>query len=253
MNDKKTTANPALSLPSLIKDLNWTSVMNVVFYNSITSMSLSPLAIHSENKCLYPFVLESFYEYVMRFNENGSTELDSQTLGKIAEIIFTNPKVILDRDGTDNLMTLFSLWQMEDQHYMFSRMFRYNWFFSFKNDKVDMQKAFRAKFGCDYVSFMVFCVINYISYLGLRNCEEKDRAYYSNLIKLVLIQFPCVTTNLSLNRKKYIEYSKVVCKRSEDLIYSLKISKLYPFVNDGDNIMCYMPHTIIPACTSSLL
>ena len=245
--------NPASSLPSMVKDLNWNSAMSVIFYNSITSLCSNLYDIHTKQNCIYPFVIESLYEYILRFNENGEIELDTDTFQKLCDIIFRNPEIVLKRNGTDNLMTLFSLWQTEDRHYIFATLYRYNWFFTFKNDKVDMLKAFEEKFGCKYESFLIFAVINITAYIALRTCESVERMDYTNIIQKTMITFKCVTNNLTTNRAEYLKLSNIVCKKPEDLVYSLKISKLYPFLEEGENVACFMPHVIIPACSTSLL
>lgn len=241
-------------IPKIIEDLSEEDLLNVVFYHSLFSLCNNAIEIHKNKDIAYPFVIESIYEYFMRFNKNGEKKLTNQLFGDISLTIFRTPKDILDKYGTDNLMTLFYLWQIEDQSYLFSRLYRYDWIFNFKNQKVDMPKAFMEKFGCNYIAFEMFCVLIIGTFIGIReSTDEEQRAYCDNIKNAIILEYRNVIKQLTTTREQYVKDSKSVCKNIDLLPFALKMSKLFPFADDSENIRCPMPHTIIPACTTSLL
>lgn len=241
-------------LPNVIENIRKNDLLNIIFYNSLFSIGNSPIKIHNNHNIIYPFVNEAIYEYYMKFNKDGEIVPMPWIEGDIVSTIFSLPKTVLDKYGSDNIMTLFYLWQIEDQPDIYIKLFRYSWIFNFVNEKINMPKVFEKKYGCTYTSYEIFCLANYMTYFALQQSNNEEKKVYFNKM-LVTIMKICkkVTNSLSITRENYVKESDSVCGNNDLLTFALKISKIYPFIIEGDNIVCYMPHTIIPACSSSLL
>ena len=241
-------------LPEIIKDIKEEDLLRAIFYHSINSLLHSSIEIHRRHNVIYPFVIEAVYEYFMMFNENGSNTLTPELFGDINLTIFRLPKMMLDKYGTDNIMTLFYLWQIEDQSYIFQKLYRYDWLFHFKNKKIDVSKVFKDKFGCDYIAFEIFCILMVSISVSTRDANTLSLWAYCNNVKNTIIStYQSVVKQLTITRGEYKKASAAVCGNQNLLTFSLKISKLYPFITNERGLICPMPHTIIPACTSSLL
>ena len=244
--------NDAIKIRQIIEPLKWDELIQYIFISSVRCMKQSA-KFSFNNSAPYPFVIEAIYEFAVRFNRDGEEHLDDKTFDKINKIVFQNPGYMLKKYGVDNLMTLFYLWQIEDRHIFYFRLFRYSWFFSFKNQKVDMEFAFKQKYGCDYESFELFCCLIAVGIITFDEADSFSKPGVLRIVKKVVEAFKNIAIMLSTSREEYVKESIKVCPNEDYLIYSLKVSKRYPFLKKDDYFYLYMPHTIIPACTSSLL
>ena len=241
-----------LEIKRIIEPLNWNSLMEHIFFLSTMCTKEAARFSYGSNRP-YPFVIESLYEYAMRMNVDGSSIATNEDIHKLSDIIFRNPKRVLDKYGMKHLMMLFYLWQIEDRHLLYMKLFRYNWFFSFKNEKVDMKAEFYKKYGCPYDSFAILCFLILTTVIALDEEKADRKSAIIPYINKVIGVFHNVAELLSVTKEDYIKESERYCSDLDMLTYSLKTSKKYPFVKNNDFIYLYMPHVIIPACTSSLL
>ena len=239
-------------LPEIIKKLNEKEVLANIFNCSLLSLMRNGYEIMSL-KLPYPFVTEAFYEYFMRYNENGSEHLTAKVLGEINETIFKTPNIVYKKVGLNNFMSLYYLWQMEDHTDLFLRLYRYSFIFNYQFNEINIKEDFFNKFGCEYNSYLYFCLLFITTCISLRESEISQKQYFANLAIKIFKVFKRVTVSLSLTKEQYKNKSIQVCKNQNLLSIALKTSKSFPLIEDNETIACYIPHTVIPACTSSLL
>ena len=239
-------------IKELIGPLSWDSLMEHVFFLSTMCVKEAVSGVHNEGRP-YPFVVESLYEFAMRMNDNGSRIATGQIVNDISKMIFENPKQVLEKYGPNNFMTLFYLWQIEDRHVLFMKLFRYNWFFSFKNDKVDMKSEFYKKYGCYYDSFAVLCCLLLTTLLAFDEVDPHKKEDFFQYINKTMHMFKNLIELIAISKEDYVNESTKYCSDIDMLVYSLKVSKKYPFIKNGDYYYLYLPHVIITSCTSSLL
>lgn len=242
----------AIKIRQKIESVKWEELVQRIFISSVKCMKQT-VKFSSSSLSPYPFVIEAIYEFAVRFNKDGDNHLDDKTFGEMYEMVFKNPGYMLKKYGTDNFMTLFYLWQIEDRHIFYLRLFRHFWFFSCKNQKVDMEYAFNQKYGCNYRSFEIFCCLIVVGVITVDEADEFSKQRILRIVQKVVETFKNIAIMLSSSREEYVKESIKACPDEDYLIYSLKISKRYPFLKNEDYFYLYMPHTIIPACTSSLL
>lgn len=244
--------NGSYKIKQIIESLEWNELIQHVFIASVSSMKQN-IKYDFKKGTPYPFVIEAIYEYAVRFNRNGKEHVTDGTFDKLSRLVFENPSYMLKQCGINNLMTLYYLWQIEDRHIFYLKLFRYSWFFSFKNNIVDMCFEFENKYGCNYESFELFCCLIVVGILSVDQADLFSKPDMLNIVNTIVNSFKNIAAMLSISRDDYIKESIKCCPDDNYLIYSLKISKRYPFLEKDGYYYLYMPHTIVPACTSSLL
>lgn len=90
----------------------------------------------------------------------------------------------------------------------FSReLYRYNYYFNFSNEEIDVKKSFENKFNCSYKDFCVF-VSSLWSFLVLKRKKKNDSLYVNKCVKFIEYiknKYKKVLENLSCSRDEYIK------------------------------------------------
>ncbi|QVK21757.1 hypothetical protein KHQ82_05400 [Mycoplasmatota bacterium] len=133
--------------------------------------------------------------------------------------------------------------------------YRYNYIFSFVNDKIDMNTVFYNKFGTSHIRFTDFMMSFIVTTNALKNYPMR----YINMLNNLFRRFNDVVTELSQHRDKLINIHKL--RRNKNRLFSildLNILNSYPivyFYNDKKYLEMAVPFvpSIVNACTESLL
>lgn len=205
-----------------------------------------------------PWELEIFTAYSIIFNNDEATEnIDSLSFANFITYIRNYWDIVwneLEKNGTyaESFMMRAAIQQLPVQGPILQKLFRYNYFFNFKNEKIDMVKEFISKFSTDYSSFefagfALFLLLSNSSF-GKIDTNLHQRALIKIFSDKVLMSTLCI------EKEKYITEMKSIY--SDDLIklyYGLKAHYWWPFIEEKNEIYMPSPFLIINAVTESML
>jgi len=205
-----------------------------------------------------PWELETFAAFSVIYDDPNAT---ARITGDMFERTITlirnhwHPELTLaERNGTyaDVFMMISIIQQFPTQGLFLQKMFRYDYFFRFKNENVNMEEEFINAFGVEYRRFEIFAFIVFVSCsidaqkrIGCEQCKEGLTKAFS---------IPGVLSQLKVPLEKYKELLHSQYKGNVlDYYYGIKIQYLYPFVEGRDLIYIPSPYLVINAVTESML
>lgn len=211
------------------------------------------LSIIATGEGVAPTELEIFSLFSIVFDTGSNTPLDTKTFLKIITEIrnYWHPKLnqaITEGDYADNFMMICGLTQFAVQGNIIQRLYRYDYFFHFINENINMPTEFERKFGSDFDDFVIFVFTVYLV-LSAKNAGNPTvpLSYvfkkYKNVMSVLTI-----TTNSFIEELKGMYGDKFI-----DYFYGLKIQYVFPFIEATDGIYIPLPYSIINAATESLL
>ncbi|WP_036613326.1 hypothetical protein [Oribacterium sp. P6A1] len=222
-------------------------------------MSLSEVDfVKAYNENIMPWEIEAFAAYSIVYDDDNATEaLDIKTFGEIITLIrnyWHSGLTTAEQDGRypEIFMMISALQQFPVQGVFLQKLFRYHYFFTFQNEKVDMKKIFYKKIGVDYERFEVFAFLVFLSF----SKEAQNKLLKVDILKLSRIAFSdnAVFKELCIEKEEYKKKLASLYKDNViDQYYGLKIQYVYPFISGVDFIYAPSPYLVINAVTESML
>ena len=151
------------------------------------------------------------------------------------------------QDFSDAYMMVARATQFEIQEDVATKIYRYSYYFSFKNDAIDMEDEFKTKFGCSYSDFLSI-ILGWWYWLSISKRPVPQHAF-----EKMMTAHPKVIESLSITRDRYAEELSSITLDQDDYLYCLRPSYSYPFIRDGDMLYLPLPHLLIRSVTSSLM
>lgn len=238
-----------------LKNYTFDSKMIICEIYAQRLMNPNELDIIGNINGVMPNELEIFMLYSVIYDDDESTlEINHRDFSEIITAIrnFRHPKwdeFEMDNKYSENFMMISGLTQFSVQGNVSQRFFRYDYFFTFINDDIDMKQEFNKKFGCDYDHFRRFAFSIYLLLSDKNQSTSKQKVMtylwkeYRNAAKL-----------LKIDKKSYKK--AVVDLLGDDILnyyYGLKIQYLFPII-EGINFQYQpIPYLLINATTDSLL
>lgn len=198
------------------------------------------------------FILDSLLELFIRSKEGivipySDRELNKMFNESISLLYNSQNKIIKHGTNIELFGLLFSLWEFEEQEDMFIKLFRYSFFFNFKNEIIDMSDLFLKKFGCQYDDFIKITILIVLVAIG------GTYASFYNYVSQIANDWKTAFNNLQITSDEFFENSLSLCPDINDVAFSVKVSHSFPFIKHKDKIYLPLPHAIVTACTKSLL
>ena len=205
-----------------------------------------------------PWVLESLTTLCIDAIENpncATNKQDDSRYNKMYNAIWNNYIKYMLQAGeciSKFFIPVSGLIQLEIQQKPLIKYYRYNYFFTYKNDSLDVQELFLSKFGSPYQDYLFF------SAFVMRLFDIKlERTKTKELInRLRKSKYGLVMTHLTVTRAEYITELKSMTNNSEDIfrkIYCVSPSYKYAFITDNSEIFFPLPHLLPQSVTSSFL
>lgn len=199
-----------------------------------------------------PWELETFTLFAIKAVEWKSDNFCGKNGRKFEQMIdcIRNecPPIMETAEGdafTTWFLTVTAAVQFEIQEYYPFKLFRFNYLFSFINDKINMPQIFRGKFGCDYYEYSL---LGYVLWLGF---STKD--FTQEKFTAIIQHFATPVSHLIISRRAYIEELDVITTDPVNYLYCLRPSYSYPFVEYDGVSYCPLPHLLRRATTSALM
>ncbi len=207
---------------------------------------------------IMPWELETFAAFSVVYNdEDVDTIINGEAFAKIITNIrnYWHPELSLaEEQGTypNVFMMIAGLHEFPVQGLILQKLFRYNYFFTFSNDKIDMNQILKENFETKYEDFSLFAFIVFL----LMNSECRDRMSTDeaqrNLGKV--FELNSVIKALSIDIDEYKRNLENLYKgKILDYYYGLKIQYWYPLISGAEFTYIPSPYLIINAVTESLL
>lgn len=204
-----------------------------------------------------PWELEAFATYSIVYNSEDAIEkLDYKTFTYIISLIrnyWHSALIQAEKRGeyADDFIMISVLQQFPVQGLFLQKLFRYHYFFTFQNNKLDMRQVFSGKIGVNYEQLEELAGIIFI-------CFSKEYWEIYPDVDFIKILTKVLDNNiLSLLSIEIEEYrSRVFSLYGENIIdqyYGLKIQYQYPIISGQGYKYIPSPYLVINAVTESML
>lgn len=203
-----------------------------------------------------PWEIESFAQLAILSTGNNPTRSfranNNKEFYKIITTIrnFLPPKLeaeINTPEFANDFFRACGMVQFKPQKYALNRLYRYDYFWSFKNDKIDMPQVFGDNYkGLSYDYFMELAILIYFS--------ASLKGNSSNIFRYISMKHFDAIKLLSITREDYI--ARQTEKNAGDInnvVYGFNYLYPYPFIEFNDNIFMPVPYLIIDAICESLI
>ena len=242
-------------IPRTLKRYSFVEKMNILQTWSRKTMNLNGVIDRNERgKTPFPWELETLLLFSVTSQEWRQGRFDRNDRNFVAMIncVRNHPHPIVDKlkgtnDLVNELFVALGSVQFEAQEYPYYKLYRYYWYFSFVNSKVNMPEIFREKLGSDYKRYAVLAMSLWMILWG--NEYKVSPEVYT----FILSQFPMELSHLTITRKEYKIQLKNITASIDDYMYCLRPSYTYPFVEEQGVVYLPLPHLLMRSVTSSML
>ncbi len=207
---------------------------------------------------IMPWEIEAFAAYSIVYdNDDASEKLDGKTFADTITLIrnyWHSGLTAAEESGEypEAFMMISALQQFPVQGVFLQKLYRYHYFFTFQNDKLDMKKVFFDKMGTDYERLEEFAFMVFFGF-----SKEAQDVIPPTELQIFLTKAFADKDALRLLSIEKEEYKKQLFSLYKDNIidqyYGLKIQYLYPFISGQDFTYVPSPYLVINAVTESML
>lgn len=150
-----------------------------------------------------------------------------------------------------DLFMIMALQQFSVQGSFLFKLFRYNYFFTYISDKINMTKVFKEKFEVKYKEYAIFAYVLY-AFTSLEFQNRNGIKFCAKIVELAL-QNKVVRGHLTIKKDDYVkELSEFYRGEVEDYFYGIKLQYLYPLIETSKAIYIPSPYLVVNAVTESL-
>lgn len=222
----------------------------------MTCSQVDMVKAYKEN--IMPWEIEAFAAYSIVYdNDDASEKLDGKTFADTITLIrnyWHSGLTAAEESGEypEAFMMISALQQFPVQGVFLQKLYRYHYFFTFQNDKLDMKKVFFDKMGADYERLEEFASMVFLGF-----SKEAQDVIPPTELQIFLTKAFTDKDALRLLSIEKEEYKKQLFSLYKDNIidqyYGLKIQYLYPFISGQDFTYVPSPYLVINAVTESML
>lgn len=217
---------------------------------TMDSMGLIP--VDKLRKTWLPDEIETFVIFSVVTNEWKQDSISDRETNKMLEAIRTYMPPLLKEKRGDN----FGEWyvmvtganQFEGQELSFYRLFRHWYYFTYKDEDIDMSKIFTDKFESPYEEYLAI-----VSLLWAIECNGNSPQLIADILKKIAHTSPQIIKSLMLTRDQYKEELLQFAVDESDYRYCLRPSYSYPFIEYNGMVYLPTPHLLIQAITSAMM
>lgn len=218
-------------------------------------MNFTHLSLFEKPNTVYPWELEVFAEFSLF--ADGSKVLKSFTGKNIKEFVkmintirnYQHPflKKQKNINFANSFIMVTALQQFKAQQNILYILYRYKYFWSFKNKNIDMPSIFLKKFGGNcYDKFREFATLIFV-YSSVKGNVKK-------ILEEVFITYKDIIDLLKITREEYqSKQSNKNDENYENAIYGFNYLHSFPIIEYKNLIFLPLPYLVIDAVTDSLL
>lgn len=248
-----------LSFLGILKNYTLESKLLTCQKYSSRIMSISEVDMskaYSEN--IMPWEIEAFAAYSIVYDAGeAKNELDGKTFSDCITLIrnyWHEGLSEAEKNGRypETFMMISALQQFPVQGVFLQKLYRYHYFFTFRNKKINMREVLLEKLGITYEQLEEFAFMTFVLY----SKEAQDTISGSQLQSTLSKVFSDkeVMGILSIDVDEYRkELFSLYKDNVVDQYYGLKIQYVYPFVSGEKFTYLPSPYLVINAATESIL
>ncbi len=229
--------------------------MNISQSYATQLMDTTKLSLFDNPNVIYPWELEVFAEFALFADgnnpdksfrsDNGSVFFDIINTIRNYEHPFLKERK--DVDFVNAYIMATGLQQFRFQENILYRLYRYDYFWNFINENINMPNIFSQKFdGLCYSQFQELAAL--VFFFG------SFKAHSNVIVKIILHRYRSIIEHLKITREEY------QCRQSDknddnfdNAVYGFNYLHSFPFVECKNVIFFPLPYLIIDAITDSLL
>lgn len=231
---------------------SFASKMTKAFHASIATMSTNGQVEPEKLRMLWlPEEIETFVlNCVVAKEYDDKAMTDKQFIEVMSAIRGYQPPEQYERLQSDQLkwvLPTMGATQFESQQYSIFRLFRHHCLFSFSNEKVDVDKAFRNKFGKCYDEYAA------IVFMLQMLLSQKKLSVFAECLEKIILRAPWFIDNLKMTRNEYKDELRQFAQSAADYRYCLRPSYSYPFIEYQSEVYLPTPHLLIQSITTAMM
>lgn len=239
---------------------NFTLESKLLFCQIYSSRIMSCSMVDMTKACqenIMPWEIEVFAAYSIIYdNDNAIEKIDSITFANTITLIrnyWHSELTEAKKNGEycEKFFMISALQQFPVQGVFLQKLYRYHYFFTFQNEKLDMKEVFLNKIGVNYERLEEFAFLVFIGFS--KEYQDISPKLTINNILLKVFSDNDVLKLLSIEKDEYKKSSLLYNNNIIDQYYGLKSQYLYPFIVDKDCIYLPSPYLVINAVTESML
>ena len=207
---------------------------------------------------IMPWEIEAFATYSIVYdNDNATEELDGKTFADTITLIrnyWHSGLIKAEKSGEypEAFMMISALQQFPVQGVFLQKLYRYHYFFTFHNEKLDMRKVFFNKMGVNYEQLEEFAFLVFVGFS--KEVQDVLPAFELQDTLTKIFSDKDALRLLSINKEDYKnELFSLYNNNVIDQYYGLKIQYIYPFISGKDFTYVPSPYLVIYAVTESIL
>ena len=231
---------------------SFASKMMHAFYASIKTMSING-QVESDvlQTLLLPDEIETFVLNSVVVQEYDNKEMTCKQFIEVMNAIRNyQPPECYEKMESEHLkwvLPTIGAVQFESQQYSFFRLYRHHFLFSFKNEKIDVEKSFKEMFTRTFDEYAAI-VFTFQVLLAQKKLVE-----FIDYWKKVDLKAPWFISALKMTREQYKEELSQFANSAADYKYCLRPSYSYPFIEYQGTIFLPTPHLLIQSITTAMM
>ena len=202
-------------------------------------------------KCFLPDEIETFVLNSIVAKEYRESAMTEKQFIKVMNAIrnYQPPDYYarLKTDGLRWVLPTIGAVQFESQQYSIFRLYRHHCLFTFSNDNINVDKAFKEKFEN---SFDDYAAIVFSFQMILAN---KQLSVFKNYWEKICLKASWFINHLKMTRVEYKTELSQFAQSNADYKYCLRPSYSYPFIEFQDKIYLPTPHLLIQSITTAMM
>lgn len=240
---------------------NYTFESKMLFCQAYSSRIMTSSEVSAElmlTSNIMPWELEAFAAFSVIYDSpEAKDQMNDEEFCNIITLLrnYWHPELTIAKENgtySDYFMMVSTLQQFPVQGTFLQKLFRYNFFFNFKNDKLNMKATFEEMFENEYRQFELFAFIIFATCSSEGQNLLQRELCHTALSKAFSIG--SVYKQLSIDKNEYKrlldgQYNGKIL----DYYYGLKIQYLYPIIEDLDCSYIPSPYLVVNAVTASML
>lgn len=207
---------------------------------------------------IFPWEIDMFVACSIIYDSDDATDiLDYKTFADIITLIRNyEHSGLADAEErgeySETFIMISVLQQSSVEGPLLRKLYRFNYFFTFQNEKVDMRKVFLDKMGVEYERLDKFALLVFLGFS--KEAQEMISPTRKQNFLNSAYKDKDVLHLLTIEKEKYREKFLLLYKGDIiDQYYGLKIQYLYPFISEKDCTYIPSPYLVINAVTESML
>ena len=238
-----------------LREYPFTEKMLFCQVNSTRMMTPNSLDIFNTPNVVYPWELEVFAEFSLFADGNNPKRKINAIADDFVKMINTirnyqHPylKAQKNMSYANAYIMITALQQFKSQENILDRLYRYNYFWNFSNDKIDMPSILSNCFhGLTYTEFRELGTLIFF-YSALKGGTT------TYIINYLSTKYKPVVDVLTISRERYKkDQSNKIDDNFENAIYGFNYLHPYPYIENQGFVYLPLPYLIIDAVTDSLL